>query len=549
VSFGAQDRIERLRKLGGTDYDLLVVGGGITGVATARDAVMRGFKVACVEKEDFAYGTSSRSSKLIHGGLRYLEQANFRLVFEGTQERATLRRVAPHLVRPIKFLVPVYESSKHGVLTLGVGLWMYDQLAGKRRYGRHSRHKAEALLKKEPALREDGLRGGAIYYDCMTDDARLCVENAVSAHDQGATMLNRVEFVRPLRDEDGRISGGVVCDRVSGEEVEVSCRVLINCTGPWTDSVLARCGDETGMIRTSKGIHVLFPHDKLPVNHAVVMAAQRDRRVLFAIPRGRVTLVGTTDTDYGGDPDNVYATSEDVDYLLETVAHYFPDHEPGRADIVATYAGLRPLVRDDAESPYDVSREHTVVATEDGTITIGGGKLTTYRRMASDVVTEAMKTLGVKRKDRPKCPTPNAPLPGAVEFRAAAVVTAAIEALVTGGMDQDMAAHLVGVYGARHEAIAADPGGRIIDGMPFCWAEVDHAVREESAMSLADLLIRRLPIFYEAADQGLEVAEAVADRMGALLGWDSTQRDEELEKYGATVAQSRQWKGRADAKV
>ncbi len=548
MSFGVQDRSARLEQLASTDYDMLVVGGGITGLATTRDAAMRGFKVACVEREDFAYGTSSRSSKLIHGGLRYLEQANFRLVFEGTQERATLRKVAPHLVRPIQFLVPVYESSKHGVLTLGVGLWMYDQLAGKRRYGRHSRHKAESLLRREPALRADGLRGGAIYYDCMTDDARLCVENAAAAHELGATVLNQAAFTSPQRNNDGRVVGAVVTDRLSGAEIEVRCRVLIHCAGPWTDAVLSRCGDDDGMIRTSKGIHVLFPHDVLPVNHAVVMAAQSDRRVLFAIPRGRVTLVGTTDTDYSSSPDDVHATSADVDYLLETVDHYFPDHTPGRADIRATYAGLRPLVRDDAESPYDVSREHTVVSREDGTITIGGGKLTTYRRMASDVVRAAMKLLGLKRKEQPKCPTADARLPGAVGFRPAVDAAPAIEVLVGGGLPEDVAEHLVSVYGARHFGIAAEHGGRIIDGMPFCWAEVDHAVCQESALTLGDVLVRRLPIFYEAEEQGLEIADAVADRMSALLGWDEARRAQELSKYGAVVAQSRKWKD-ADAVV
>lgn len=540
MRFGPDSRAQRLEQMGSTLYDLLVVGGGITGVATARDAAMRGFSVACVEKDDYAYGTSSRSSKLIHGGLRYLEQANFRLVFEGTHERATLRGVAPHLVRPIPFLVPVYEGAKHGVLTLGVGLWMYDALAGKRRYGRHSRHAPEALITREPTLRSDGLRGGAIYYDCMTDDARLCVENAVSAHAHGATMLNGVRFLAPVRDGDGRVVGATVVDEQTGSEVALRCRVLVHCAGPWTDQVLRSGGEEQSMIRTSKGIHILVPHERLPVSHAVVMSARADRRVMFAIPRGRVTLVGTTDTDYDGDPDAVCATSEDVDYLLDTVAWYFPSDPPTRKDIRATYAGLRPLVRDDSDSPYDVSREHTIVSREDGTVTIGGGKYTTYRRMASDVVTAAMRTLGIKRKERPRCPTRKAVLPGAVGY-SRAWAKKQTGALVHRGMDEAQANYLVSTYGRLCDEICALDTTRVLEGFPYCWGEVDNAVQHESALTPADVMIRRIPIFYEAPDQGLECLDTVADRMATQLGWTPEERAGHIADYRAVVALSRRW--------
>lgn len=542
MPFGPQDRGDRLEALSRTELDILVVGGGITGVATARDAAMRGFRVACVEMEDFAYGTSSRSSKLIHGGLRYLEQANFRLVFEGTRERATLRKNAPHLVRPIKFLVPVYEGAKHGVLALGVGLWMYDQLAGKRRYGRHSRHNPAQLEALEPTLRQEGLRGGAVYFDCMTDDARLCVENAVSAHRSGAIMLNRVRFAEAVRDSGGRVVGAIVEDRLSGDRVEVRCKVLVHCAGPWTDDVLQRSGESTGMLRTTKGIHVLVPWSKMPVNHAVVMASRSDRRVLFAIPRGRVTLIGTTDTDYAGDPDDVHATPEDVEYLMEAVRHYFGAHAPTTADIVATYAGLRPMVRDDAESPYDVSREHTVVQRDDGTVTIAGGKYTTYRLMASDVVRAAMRSMGLKRNERPRCPTVNARLPGGVGFGVDEVDSAVSALTHVSGLPEDVSRHLVDTYGGRHGEVAAAWGGRVLEGKPFCWGEIDHAVHEESALTIADVLIRRVPIYYEAPDQGLECVSAIAERMGSVLGWDDAERRQQTVDYEAVVAQNRRWK-------
>ena len=543
MALGPADRSSRLDALVSTDHHMLVVGGGITGAGVARDAAMRGFKVACVEQVDFGYGTSSRSSKLIHGGLRYLEQMNLRLVFEGTHERATVRAIAPHLVQPIPFLVPVFEESKHSVRKLGVGLWMYDALAGKRRHGKHTRHDAETLMGLEPTLRKNGLRGGAIYFDCMTDDARLVLENVLSAHAQGATMLNQVSFVRPIRDDAGHITGAVLRDHPTGRTLEARCRVLIQCAGPWTDDVLKRCAkDMPSMIRTTKGVHVVFPHAKLPVRHAVVMSAVRDHRVIFAIPRGRVTLVGTTDTDYGGDPDDVHATRDDVEYLVETVARYFPEHAPPASAIVATYAGLRPLVRDDASSPYDVSREHTVVARADGTVTIGGGKLTTYRRMASDVVVAAMKVMGLTRKHRPKCPTRTASLPGADGFDVEADAPKAIDALVQRGVAKDVATHLVSVYGIRHTGLDGDVETRLVPGLPFVLGEVDHAVTHEGALTPEDVLVRRLPVFYEAPDQGLECLEAVCDRMAGLLGWSPEARLDHVVSYRATVERSRRWR-------
>ncbi len=537
MSFGIHDRAARLSALATTPFDVLVVGGGITGVATARDAALRGLKVACVEKEDFAYGTSSRSSKLIHGGLRYLEQANFKLVFEGTHERATLRKLAPHLVKPIQFLVPVYEGGKHGRLALGMGLWLYDTLAGRQKPGKHSRHDPNELLELEPLLRSEGLTGGALYYDCMTDDARLCVENAVAAHQAGAVLLNKARYVRPIR-EGERITGAEILDELTGRTVTVACRSLVHCAGPWTDDVLAAGGDTQGMIRTSKGTHILLSRARLPIRYAVVMNAVRDRRVIFAIPRGRVTLIGTTDTDFSDAPDSVCASKDDVDYLLETVAFYFPKNAPTTTDVQATYSGLRPLIRDDSDNPYNTSREHTVVAHGDGRVTVGGGKYTTYRRIADDVVKTTLGVLGFPKRGRPKCPTLNAPLPGSTE--APEVLEAARQHV--SGLPVDIQDYLVEAYGARAVALPVEHAERLVPGCPFIVGEVDHAVMEEGALTVDDVLVRRIPAFYEAPDQGLECLEAVADRMTALMGWDAAARREQLDRYRTTVAVSRRWK-------
>ena len=540
MSFGPADRSQRLASLASTEFDFLIVGGGICGVATARDAAMRGFRVACVEKEDFAYGTSSRSSKLIHGGLRYLEQANFRLVFEGTHERATLRALAPHLVRPIQFLVPVYEGGKHGRLALGMGLWLYDTLAGRHKTGKHSRHSGQELLELEPLLRPDGLEGGALYYDCMTDDARLCVENAIGAHTSGAVMVNRATFLAPKRDEAGAVIGATIRDEETGRSVEVSCKALIHCAGPWTDDVLKRGGETRGMIRTSKGVHILFARERLPINYAVVMNATRDRRVIFAIPRGRVTLVGTTDTDYDGDPDGVCATKDDVDYLLETVAHQFPKNPPTHADIRATYAGLRPLIRDDSENPYNTSREHTVVVRPDHTVTIGGGKYTTYRRIADDVVKAGMDALKLPKGKRKKCPTLKALLPGA-SWAEGTTPEGARADLEARGAERDVQDYVLGAYGARASQLGAGLDERLVPGYPFTFAEVDFAVLEEAAATLDDVLVRRIPVFFEAPQQGLECVERVCERVAGLLGWDEAMRREQIDRYRATVALSRRW--------
>jgi glycerol-3-phosphate dehydrogenase len=541
MPFGVQERNARLQSLENKNFDFLIVGGGITGVACARDAALRGFTAACVDKCDFAYGTSSRSSKLIHGGLRYLEQANFRLVFEGTHERARLRKVAPHLVRPIPFMFPVYKEGKHGVFALSFGLWLYDTLAGKRRYGRHRKYSREEVLSLEPSLRGEGLRGGAVYYDCMTDDARLCLENAISAHEAGATMLNYTRFVRALKNDDGRAVGAVVLDELSKREYTVHCKVLIICAGPWTDRV-RKTAQNNGepMIRTTKGIHLLFTSERLPVSHAVVMSSVTDGRVVFAIPRGRVTLVGTTDTDFEGSPDDVHATAEDVDYLMATLEHFFPEANLTTKDIRASYAGLRPLVRDDSDSPYDVSREHTVLVGDDDTVTIAGGKFTTYRLMADDVLNEAMKVMDLSRSERVKCATRDAMLVGAEDLAGEPRVE--LLAHLKTKMSAEVAEYLVGLYGGRAKLLADGDMTPLVDGFPFVYAQVDHAIHAEAAVTPADVLMRRIPVFYETPDQGLECLEGVVDRMASVFGWSVEMRDALTDDYRVRVQDSRRWR-------
>jgi glycerol-3-phosphate dehydrogenase len=340
-------RREKLRRLATDDLDLLVIGGGINGAGIAREAALRGLRTALVDKGDFASGTSSRSSKLIHGGLRYLEQGDVRLVLEASLERDLLRRVlAPHLVRPLPFFFPVYQGGPVSLWKLRGGLLAYDVLAGFRNIARHRIVRGAAAVDLEPKIRRDGLVGGALYYDCATDDARLVLETILAAEDAGASCLNYVAVER-FEKREARIVGAWLRDREPAAEgpVLVRARSVVNATGPWLDGI--RELDDPGaarLLRPTKGVHVVVERERVGNRHAVVLNAVADRRVLFVIPWGDRALVGTTDTDHPGDPDHVTIESEDVDYLLETVNAHFPEARLGPSDVVAAFAGLRPLV-------------------------------------------------------------------------------------------------------------------------------------------------------------------------------------------------------------
>ena len=549
--FSFQSRDAALELLGSTDFDFLVVGGGVTGTGIARDAALRGFRVALVDMGDFGSGTSSKSSKLVHGGLRYLEQYDFKLVFEGTSERARLMKQAPHIVRPLPFLFPIYEESSRGPLLVNLGLWLYDALALFRNYRNHRRLDAAEAHTLEPGLRQAGLRAGMLYYDCITDDARLTLENAISAHQAGACVTSYVRLVRGQRDAGGHITGALCHDELSGREVAVKASVVINAAGPWTDRVLDCYGaDVPRMLRPTKGIHLVFERSKLPVEHAVVMSSIRDGRVVFAIPWEHSTVVGTTDTDYDGDIDTPAATAEDAQYLCETLAVYFPDTPLCPDDVVCTWAGLRPLVRDDGSSPYDTSREHTIVADPSGTVTIAGGKLTTYRKMADECVREAMALLPARRRQGPRdCQTEDAPLPGAVGFDYRTQLEQTVGELCARGVGEEEARHLLSTYGAAARSIAervgrdASAGERLDPRLPFIRAELDHAIEHEMALTLEDFLVRRTHLYYHALDQGLSLVPELADRMAAAMGWSPATKEREIARYMAVVARSRQFRG------
>jgi glycerol-3-phosphate dehydrogenase len=538
-------------------YDAVVIGGGITGAGIARDAALRGLKVALFEKGDYASGTSSKSSKLIHGGLRYLEHGEIGLVFESVSERRVQTRVAPHLVRPLPFLIPIYQGARPGLEMMNVGLWIYDSLALFRAPRLHKVFRgARAALELEPALRSEGLRGALEYYDCNTDDARLVLENALDARALGADCHTYTEVVRLERGDERRITGVAVRDWLTGETRSVTTRVVVLAAGAWTDEMVARFEIplDRPLLRRTKGVHIVVPRERLPLSRAITLVSPLDHRVMFAIPWRERTVLGTTDTDFTGTADEVAADADDVRYLCDSANGVFPSAALQPDDVIATWAGLRPLI---AAPPNvdesDVSREHEVFTRSDGLVIIAGGKLTTYRRMARQAVNETLKLLDQLGEPvtATRTTTKHRPLPGADGLaRADLEGVAAIgrQLMADHQLDVDTATHLCGVYGARAHLLAAriaeDPalGERIDPELPYVWAEIEFAACHDLARTIEDVLARRVPLLLVSRDQGLGVCDRVADALAARLGWTAAQRARMLDEYRAEVALSRRWR-------
>jgi len=542
--FSHQTRAVALSSMAAEPVDVLVIGGGITGAGIARDAALRGFRVALVDKGDFGAGTSSHSSRLIHGGLRYLEQRGFRLVFEASRERRVLLRIAPHLVRPLPFLFPVYRGARVPGWKLRAGMWLYDVLAAFRNVKSHRWLSTKQVRRAEPALKDRGLTGAALYWDAQTDDARLVLATMRSAARAGALVANYAE-VTSLLTPDGRVRGAAVRDVLSGETRTVRALIVVNAGGPWVDG-LRRMDDPAAppLLRATKGAHVAVPRRRIGHERAITLFSAIDGRVMFVLPWGDLSYIGTTDTDADASPDTVRVTADDVTYLLRSANAAFPNAHLAANDVVSVWVGLRPLLRQDqAASPSQVSREHRIVESAQGLITIAGGKLTTYRVMARDVADRVAARLHELdgRPIAPRPPTDRLPLPGGE----AAELDVVFEAARARGMSEATARHLVASYGSETPAIVnlverdRGLGAPIAPGRPEIWAEVSHAVEREMALRVQDVLIRRLHLFYEYAEQGTAVAAPVALRMKKLLGWDDVREAEELVDYFKLVERAR----------
>ncbi len=553
--FSFQTRGENLERMQSATFDLLVIGGGIVGVGIARDAALRGYNTALVEQADFASGTSSKSSKLIHGGLRYLESFDFGLVFEASRERRRLLHNAPHLVRPLPFVFPVHRGDPRPLWQVAIGMWLYDGLAMFRNIERHQIWGKARALREEPVISPIGLRGVTHYYDALTDDARLTLATAIDAHRAGAVIANYARAEGLLRVGE-RVVGAQVRDRVTGDEIEVRAKVVVNATGAWTDGLLQMADPHTvRRLHPTKGVHLIVPRQRIWSRAAITLNSPRDGRLMFLIPWGKFSLIGTTDTDYEGDPAQVYAEAADVAYILEAVRHAFPIAGLTEADVISTYASLRPLIADGAPTGYKVSREHQIFNTVPGFFTIAGGKLTTYRSMAEGLVDEVASYLAREHNLAPpgRCQTANRPLPGGdipstgsmdcgdwYEYLVRQVTSIDREA--------ETVVHLISTYGTEHTRVLAladaeaGLGQALVAGLPYLWAEVRYALQHEMALTVEDVLGRRTHILDQAPDQGLEVVDRVAAVMAAELGWSSEEQAAQVDHYRRVVESTRRWR-------
>jgi glycerol-3-phosphate dehydrogenase len=538
ASFSAATRAAQLAAMTDEPLDVLVIGGGITGAGIARDAAMRGLRTALVERADFGAGTSSRSSRLVHGGLRYLEHGALHLVFEASRERRVLLRIAPHLVHPRSFLFPLFGGGRLPPWRLAAGLWLYDGLSLFRNVRRHQWLSKRRLLGAEPGLRATDLRGGARYWDAQCDDARLTLANVRDAHRHGALVANYAA-VESFETADGRVRGARVRDLTTDLAFPVRALVTINATGPWSDEVRR---DGQPLLRLTKGAHVAVPRARVGNREAITLLSPLDGRVMFVVPWGAVTYIGTTDTDHAGPADDVRATGADVLYLLRSANALFPDARLTPDDVVATWAGLRPLLRGtDSRDPGAVSREHHI-AERPGLVSVVGGKLTTYRSMAAQVVDRAAARLSEfdGRTTPPRPRTDLEPLPGGEARDLELLVAGAVRE----GASPELARHLAAAYGAeapavlrlaRHDPRLAAP---ITDGHPAIRAELIHAVRREMALTLSDLLIRRTHVFHAVRGHGMGEAGDVVDLVAGELEWDAGRKARELAGYLREVERS-----------
>ncbi len=534
-------------------FDLLVIGGGINGAGIARDAAMRGLTVALVEQGDFASGTSSKSSKLIHGGLRYLENYEFALVLEASRERDHLRRhLAPHLVQPMPFVFPIFRGDPVGRLRLSAGLWVYDGLSAFRNIARHRSWGHRTTLRHEPQLRAEGLRGSMHYYDCWTDDARLTLETIQSAVAAGAVACNHLGVIELLRD-DGRLTGARVTDRLSGATFAIRARQVVNATGPWLDCV-RRLDDpnEKPVLRLTKGVHIIVPRERVGNRNAIVLRAPRDGRVMFAIPWEDQTLVGTTDTDYDARPEDVAADANDVRYLLDAVNAYFPAARLLESDVIGAYAGLRPLVApspSESETPSETSREEEMFESRSGLLSLGGGKLTTYRRVSEKVVDRVVERLRVLEPERrvAECRTGEVPLPGArvddPDRGGFPGFAKRLRASAPAGVDDGLVRHLLHRYGTAAMRligrVAAEPtsAAPVVPELPYRRMEITRAADDEMAATLDDVLRRRVPIAFRHEDGGTAAAPEVGALMGRALGWSPEEQTAAVERYRTGIAE------------
>ena len=537
--FSANNR-ESVKKELKQGVDVLIVGGGINGAGIARDAAMRGLKVGLLEKNDFASGTSSRSSKLIHGGLRYLEHMDFPLVMESCAERSILLKLAPGLVKPTEFLMPAYKDDRYGLFFMNLGMWLYDFLSLFKNYKFHRKLSAKDVLELIPQINPNGLKGGFIYYDSRVNDARLVINNIVSAFNHGAFPLNYSEAVEFYK-QNKRIASVTAIDRLSGEKFNIPCSTFVMAAGPWTNSLYPEIeGEQKALLRLTKGIHLVFPHEKIKTPTAVVILSNNDKRIVFVIPWEEYTIVGTTDTDFNDDINNVYPDISDVSYLIELVNKRFPGISLKPEHAISCYAGLRPLLVAEG-SAGEISRRDKIIKTPSGTFIIGGGKLTTYRKISQKAVNLILRELKLSAKP---CETGTVPLlkdPPVVDnsgsFR----------------IDKDTAEYLKKRYGDGYLEIIQiveknqDMADRIYENLPFIFAEIEYGIKNEMLVHVGDFFRLRTEIFLKSSDNGMSMLDKCSGILGHALGLTDVEIKAQIMDYRQFVNSNlncigREWK-------
>ena len=538
----SNERTSQLDSIAKTDYDLIVIGGGITGAGIALDASSRGLKTLLLEKRDFASGTSSKSTKLIHGGLRYLKQFEIALVREVGMERAVVHSLAPHLVRSEKMLLPLIKDGTYGKILTSLGLMVYDVLAGVEKADQRKMMSKEETLGLEPLLKEEILDGGGIYAEYRTDDARLTIEVLKTATRYGTDVLNYAKVTDFLYDDHEQICGVTWRDQLSKAAYQSKARYVINATGPWVDKVRSKDEDVKGKhLRPTMGIHIVVPREKLPIKHAVYFDEPQGR-MLFAIPRDRTTYVGTTDTNYTGDLDELMVTKEDVQYLVDGANHIFPKSVIGIEDVESTWVGLRPLIEEEGKSASEVSRKDEIFESDSGLLSIAGGKLTGYRKMAERIVNRIAKKEASVGNELTPCITHQIVLAGG-PFDGSKEVdryTETIERqLDTSGLGH-LANYLVSNYGKQTDEIIAlfqnreEEDAEVRLGL----SELSFALQHESTFTLLDFFERRTGRLYFNIRSIEKLKEHVGKEMAAYHHWDSGKKEKELKALEAALKRS-----------
>lgn len=556
------DQLARSRK----PFDVIVIGGGIQGAGIAREARLRGLSVALFEKNDFASGTSGKTSGLIHGGLRYLEHGDFRLVREALHERYRLLKMASHLVAPLSFLFPIYKGGPRRKLTIRIGMLLYDLLAGKESLGKHWFLSPEQVLRAEPGLASEGLLGAARFSDCQMDDARLCLATLSSAQTRGAEIFNYTEVVGLMKDK-GKLCGVTVKEAASGKQYDIEGRVIINATGVWSESVCQMAAAEGarplrgtmddgvgsmedpdlqsaapspqrgfGRIRPTKGIHLVLP--KLTQKYALVLESQKKGRLFFVLPWRGQSLVGTTDTDYQGDLDHVVSDKEDIETLLQETAHFLPQVTGEK--ILARFAALRPLVDQGKGPPWEQSRKEAIVWTPEGMLVVLGGKFTLFRKIAIHVLDRVIKMHPRLRTIRRPDPEPllhGGPICPLDQYIKQEV------SYKDNSVSIETLSYLIRAYGTNYKAVLACAKGdvRLLkpltqEGYPLL-AEVIYAVRNEYALHLSDFMLRRTRLAHGCHRDNPSLIQAVAETMGAELMWSPEEIQRQCESYHAELAE------------